>query len=37
MPCKEGLLIEAYEKGLLSRDEIASCAKRVLEMLLWVE
>ena len=37
MPMKEKLLDEAYEAGLISRDEMASCVKRVLEMILWVE
>jgi len=37
MPMKENLLDEAYESGLISRDEMAACAKRVLEMILWVE
>ena len=34
---QEGLLLEPYGNGLLSRDEMAVCAKRVLEMILWVE
>jgi hypothetical protein len=34
---KEKLLDEVYEAGLISRDEMASCVKRVLEMILWVE
>ena len=37
MPMKEKLLDEAYEAGLISRDEMASCVKRILEMILWVE
>ncbi len=37
MPCQEGQLKEAYEQGLISRDEMAACVKRVLEMILWVE
>ena len=37
MPCQEGQLKEAYEEGLITRDEMAACAKRVLEMILWVE
>ena len=37
MPCREGLLKEPYEAGLLTRDEMAACAKRLLEMILWVE
>jgi len=34
---QEGLLLEPYRKGLLTRDDMATCAKRVLEMILWVE
>lgn len=34
---QEGLLIEPYKKGLITRNELASCARRVLEMILWVE
>ena len=30
-------LIEAYEKGLLTRTELELCAKRVLELILKVE
>ena len=37
MPCQEGQLKEAYEHGFISRDEMAACAKRLLEMVLWVE
>ncbi|MBQ8404796.1 MAG: glycoside hydrolase family 3 C-terminal domain-containing protein [Clostridia bacterium] len=37
MPCQEGLLKEPYEAGLVTRDEMAACAKRILEMILWVE
>ena len=37
MPCREGLLKEPYEAGMLTRDEMAACAKRLLEMILWVE
>lgn len=37
MPMKEKLLDEAYETGLISRDEMAVCVKRILEMILWVE
>ena len=37
MPCQEGQLKEAYEQGLITRDEMAACVKRVLEMILWVE
>ena len=37
MPMKENLLDEAYEQGLITRDEMAACVKRVLEMILWVE
>jgi beta-glucosidase len=34
---QEGLLIDPYKKGLITRNELASCARRVLEMILWVE
>jgi len=37
MPFAECRLRDPYEAGLISRDEMASCAKRVLEMILWVE
>ena len=38
MPSRQrGLLKEPYEKGLITRDEMALCAKRVLQMILWVE
>ena len=38
MPAREcGQLKEPYAKGLISRDEMAICAKRILEMILWVE
>ena len=37
MPCSEGELQKPYEEGLVSRSELAACAKRVLEMGLWVE
>ena len=37
MPAKDNLLDDAYEAGLISRDEMASCVKRILEMILWVE
>jgi beta-glucosidase len=30
-------VMEAYEKGLISREEIALCARRVLELLLKLE
>ena len=30
-------LLKAYREGLISRDELATSAKRVLEMILWVE
>ncbi len=34
---QRGRLKEPYEKGLITRDEMAICAKRVLQMVLWVE
>ena len=34
---QEGLLLEPYKKGLITRDDLASCAKRILQMILWVE
>jgi len=34
---QEGRLIEPYKAGLISRDEMASCVRRTLEMILWVE
>jgi len=38
MPVSQrGQLKEPYEKGLITRDEMAVCAKRILEMVLWVE
>ncbi len=38
MPARqEGQLKKPYEEGLISRDEMAICAKRILEMILWVE
>ena len=38
MPAREaGQLKQPYENGLLTRDEMAVCAKRILEMALWVE
>ena len=30
-------LKEPFEKGLVTRDEMALCAKRVLEMVLWID
>ena len=32
-----GGLKEAYEKGLVTRNEMAACVKRILEMILWLE
>ena len=29
-------LREAYQKGLVTRNELAVCAKRILEMILWL-
>ncbi|MBP3554848.1 MAG: glycoside hydrolase family 3 C-terminal domain-containing protein [Clostridia bacterium] len=38
MPARqEGQLKEPYAQGLITRDEMAICAKRILEMILWVE
>ncbi|MBR6051106.1 MAG: glycoside hydrolase family 3 C-terminal domain-containing protein [Clostridia bacterium] len=34
---QEGLLIGPYHDGLITRDEMASCVRRVLEMILWIE
>ncbi len=30
-------LKEAYDKGLITRNEMAVCVKRILEMILWLE
>ena len=35
--CQEGRLKAPYEAGLIQRDEMAICVKRILEMILWVE
>ena len=38
MPSSQrGLLKAPYEAGLISRDEMAICVKRILEMILWIE
>lgn len=38
MPARQkGQLKEPYAQGLITRDEMAICAKRILEMILWVE
>jgi len=38
MPSSQrGQLAEPYEKGLVTRDEMAICAKRILEMILWID
>ena len=34
---QEGLLKAPYEAGLITRDQMAQCVKRALEMILWVE
>ncbi len=34
---QRGQLKAPYEEGLVSRDEMAACAKRILQMILWVE
>ena len=34
---QEGLLTKPISDGLISRDEMAECVKRELEMILWVE
>lgn len=34
---QEGLLKAPYEAGLITRDQMAVCVKRALEMILWVE
>lgn len=30
-------LREAFEKGLVTRNEMAACAKRIMEMILWLD
>lgn len=30
-------LREALEKGLVTRNELAVCAKRIMEMIMWLE
>ena len=38
MPGNQGGLLKApYEAGLITRDQMAQCVKRALEMILWVE
>ena len=38
MPARQrGQLKEPFEKGLVTRDEMALCAKRILEMVLWID
>lgn len=38
MPASQsGQLKAPYEAGLITRDEMAVCVKRILEMILWVE
>lgn len=38
MPEPQGSnLVDAYQNGLISRNELAICAKRILEMILWLE
>ena len=38
MPIYDGVALrEAYEKGTVTRDEMAVCAKRFLKMILWLE
>ena len=38
MPANEaGKLKPAYEKGLVTRNQMAICVKRLLEMILWLE
>ncbi len=38
MPASQrGQLKEPYAEGLITRDEMAVCVKRILEMILWVE
>ena len=34
---QQGKLKEPYEKGLITRNEMALCVKRILEMILWLE
>ena len=34
---QKGQLQEPYAQGLITRDEMAVCVKRILEMVLWVE
>jgi len=33
----QGKLKPAYDKGLISRNEMAICVKRILEMILWLD
>lgn len=38
MPIYDGIVLkEAYDKGIVTRDELAVCAKRILKMILWLE
>ena len=34
---EQGKLKKAYEEGLITRNEMAICVKRILEMILWIE
>ena len=34
---EQGKLKPAYDKGLITRNEMAICVKRILEMILWLE
>ena len=34
---EQGKLKSAYDKGLVSRNEMAICVKRILEMILWLD
>ena len=34
---EQGKLKSAYENGLITRNEMAVCVKRILEMILWLE
>lgn len=34
---QEGMLMQEYKAGNLTRNDMAVCVKRILEMLLWIE
>jgi hypothetical protein len=37
MPVTTVNMFEELQKGTISREEIAVCVKRILEMILWLE